>query len=213
MKLMVFNGSPRGNQSNSTKLIRWINNEESENIHYLNKSSLYEEYLKEAETADSYLFVFPLYVDSMPGITKAFFEVMEQNKSLFTGKPVYFVVHSGFPEMIQSRSLSRYTAYFSKSVMGMEYKGTIIIGGSESMQMAPDNAFRKLQSILKEAGKYIEEGKDLPEDINMRINKRERMPWIQRSLFSLAPGFLKNFYWHYRARQHKEKINLKAQPY
>ncbi|MEA1911499.1 MAG: NAD(P)H-dependent oxidoreductase [Spirochaetota bacterium] len=84
------------------------------------------------------LFVFPLYVDSMPGITKAFFELMENYKEYFSGKPVYFIIHSGFPEMIHSKALSRYLSYFSGKIMNMNYKGTVIIGWSEALQLAPD---------------------------------------------------------------------------
>jgi hypothetical protein len=72
---------------------------------------------------------------------------MENHKEKFSGKPVYFVIHSGFPEMIQSQTLSRYLKYFSRGIMNMEYKGTVIIAGSEALQMAPDGAFRRLQSI------------------------------------------------------------------
>lgn len=213
MKLIVFNGSPRGKKSNSTRMLSWISEEATGNICYLNKSSLFQSYIEEARKADTVLFIFPLYVDSMPGITKAFFEVMEQNKDAFSGKPVYFVIHSGFPEMIQSKVLSRYTAYFAQKVMEMKYKGTVIIGGSEAMQMAPDNAFRRIQSNLQQMGKAMAEGRSISEDMNIRINKRERMPRIQRVLFTLAPGALKNFYWNQRAKQHGVKNQLLAQPY
>ena len=213
MKLTVFNGSPRGKESNSTRMIPWITGDASQEILYLNRSSLYDSYLEKARETDAFLFVFPLYVDSMPGITKAFFELMEKNKSLFTGKPVYFVVHSGFPEMIQSRLLSRYNEYFAGKVMGMKYRGTVIIAGSESMQMAPDQAFRRIQGLLREAGNAMEEGRSLPEDLNMRINKRERLTGLQRFFYTLAPGPLKNFYWNYRAKKSGGKIDLKARPY
>nr|WP_246433928.1 NAD(P)H-dependent oxidoreductase [Spirochaeta isovalerica] len=194
-------------------MIPWILKEAADDICYLNKSSLYDTYLRKAKTADSFLFVFPLYVDSMPGITKAYFEAMEQHKTDFAGKPVYFVIHSGFPEMVQSKALSHYNAYFATEIMGMDYKGTVIIGGSESMQMAPDQAFRKLQINLKLVGQAIKEYKNLPEDINIRINKRERLSGFRRFLFRITPGPLKNFYWHYRAGQHGEKIDLKGRPY
>jgi len=213
MKLIAFNGSPRGTSSNSARIISWITNEASDTALYLRKQALFESYLKESEQGDAFLFVFPLYVDSMPGITKAFFEEMERNKTIFKDKPVYFIIHSGFPEMVQCRSLSRYTAYFSKKVMEMDYKGTVIIGGSEAMQMAPDQAFGRLQANLKLVKKAILMGEALPEDLNLRINRKERMNWLQRALFTITPGFLKHFYWHHRARQHKGKINLRARPY
>jgi len=192
-------------------MLPWITNEPLEDICYLNKLSLHESFIGNAKSADVLLFVFPLYVDSMPGITKSFFELMENHKEIFSGKPVYYIIHSGFPEMIQSKALSRYTKYFSSKVIGMDHKGTVIIGGSEALQMAPDGAFRRLQSNLKIVGDAIRNGKSIPDDINILINKRDRLTAFQRFMFSINP--LKNFYWNYRAKQHGAKINLMDKPY
>jgi len=133
---------------------------------------------------------------------------MEEHKELFAEKPVYYIIHSGFPEMVQSHALSRYLSYFSQKIMNMDYKGTVIIGGSESMQMAPDGAFRKLRSKLKLVGGAINNKETIPENINILINKREMLTTFQKFLFRINP--LKNFYWKYRANQHGEKINLLA---
>lgn len=211
MKLITFNGSPRGKSSNSTRMIPWVIDEPPENICYLNKLSLHESYIESAILADALLFVFPLYVDSMPGITKSFFELMETHKEIFYEKPVYYIIHSGFPEMIQSKTLSRYLSYFSIKVMNMDYMGTVIIGGSEAMQMAPDGAFRKLQSKLKIVGNAIITGERVPDNINILINKRDRLTAFRLFLFKISP--FKNFYWNYRAKQHGVKINLLDQPY
>lgn len=211
MKLTIFNGSPRGRSSNSDKLISWVIDKPSEDVCYLNKLSLHKGYLEKASSAEALLFVFPLYVDSMPGITKSFFELMEINRELFSNKPVYYIIHSGFPEMIQSQTLNRYLSYFSEKVIGMDYKGTVIFAGSEAMQVAPDGAFRKLQSHLKLVGNAVQSGKSIPENINIKINKRDRLTSFQLFLFKINP--IKNFYWNYRAKQHGIKINLLDQPY
>jgi hypothetical protein len=50
--------------------------------------------------------IFPLYTDCMPGITKDYFEYMENNKKILEGKSITFIVHSGFPEAIQSRAVN-----------------------------------------------------------------------------------------------------------
>lgn len=211
MKLMIFNGSPRGSKSNSSRMIPWITDRPVEEICYLNKTSLHRSFIERSQSADALLFVFPLYVDSMPGITKAFFEHMETDKEAFSSKPVYFVIHSGFPEMIQSKSLCRYIEYFAITIMNMDYRGTVIIAGSEAMQMAPDGAFRKLQSNLKVIGNAIENNKVIPENINILINKREKLTAFQLFVFRVNP--LKNFYWNYRAQKHGGKINLTDMPY
>ncbi len=109
MKLVVVNGSPRGRKSNSDKIIEWPLSymKANENFEYkkvyvtdLNERSQQMDALKSAEYI---LVIFPLYTDSMPGITKEFFEHMEKNKDFLAGKPISFIIHSGFPEASQSR--------------------------------------------------------------------------------------------------------------
>jgi hypothetical protein len=93
----------------------------------------------------------------------------------------------------------------------MEYKGTVIIAGSEALQIAPDAAFRRLQSVLKIVQDSINNREYIPESLNLKINKRLKLTAFQRFLFTINP--FKNFYWNYRAGQNGFKINLKYQPY
>ncbi|MBC8061065.1 MAG: NAD(P)H-dependent oxidoreductase, partial [Clostridiaceae bacterium] len=160
MKLVVVNGSPRGRKSNSDKIIEWPLSEMK-----VNEDFIYEkiyvtdlaERVKQLETlksADYVLVIFPLYTDSMPGITKDFFEYMERNKGLLFEKPISFIIHSGFPEACQSRDVMRYTEYFSK-LLGMKYMGSIIMGGSEALSAAPESMFRKKIEAFKSIGRSI----------------------------------------------------------
>lgn len=180
-------------------------------MEYVSKLKQHDDIIKRISTSDSLLFCFPLYVDSMPGQQKLFFEKMEENKDLFKGKKVSFIIHSGFPEMVQSESLKEYLEHFAIDIMEMDLLGVVIIGGSEALQMAPDSMFKRQIFILQDVIRSIEKGSTFPEDINIRINKRKRLTWFQRLLFSINP--LKNFYWNYRASKHDFKVDLKAQPY
>lgn len=214
MKLSVINGSPRGESSNSTKIINWIVRDlkvaEAGKIEYLANIKKQPEILERCMSSDSLLFCFPLYVDSMPAQQKYFFELMEENKNVFKGKSISFIIHSGFPEMIQSISLKEYLELFAE-LMGMKCLGVAIIGGSEALQLAPENMFSRQIIELRDVIECIDEDRIFPEDLNLRINKRLKLTGLQRLLFTISP--LKNFYWHYRASKHKHKVNLRARPY
>lgn len=214
MKSAIVNGSPRGNTSNSLRMARWIKDMYTESIipqFNLTPVKRQQEVLETLKDIDTILFIFPLYVDSMPGIVKEFFERLEAQKKSFKGKSFYFLIHSGFPEMNHSRSLQRYLEYFSSKVMQVVYMGTLIMAGSESMQMAPDQLYGRQKPIIQSMAKLIENGQAIPESLNQKMNRRERLSIGMRIAFMLNP--FKNFYWNHRANQHDHKADLKAQPY
>ena len=166
MKLTIVNGSPRGRKSNSDRILEWLL-ADIKDISDFFYEKIYAVDIKDRESqietlkdSDSIVVIFPLYTDCMPGITKDFFENMENNKKFFQGKPITFIVHSGFPEAIQSRAVERYNEYFAK-LMDMNYLGTIIMGNSESLSAAPDSMFKKKIPSFKTIGKCIIQNKPL----------------------------------------------------
>jgi len=217
MKLAIVNGSPRGEKSNSKRMGTWIASKQEDypdlvvETHYLFKINRHDDYIETLEGADVLLFIFPLYVDSMPGIVKAFFEKMEQKKQAFQGKPVYFIIHSGFPELIQNRSLEGYLTYFTNQIMGMNHLGTIIWPGSEALQMAPDNFFKKRVEAFKNLLPTLLEKRALPVDISEQLGGKEVMSQFQIVTYSLNP--FKDFYWKMQLKKNNAKHQLKDQPY
>lgn len=215
MKLSIINGSPRKRTSNSTKILNWIisglDKTEYDEIEYIAEVKKQDEILDKCKKSDSLLFCFPLYVDSMPAQQKLFFEKMEKYKMDFKGKTISFIIHSGFPEMIQSESLKEYLEMFSTDIMEMNCLGVAIIGGSEALQMAPDQMFSRQINELQSVIRSIEDQTKFPLDINIKINKRDKLTGFQRFIFKINP--LKNFYWIYRASKHPFKVNLKDMPY
>lgn len=215
MKLSVINGSPRSKNSNSRKILNWITQgltkTEVGEVEYISFIKKQDEIINRCAEADSLLFSFPLYVDSMPAQQMLFFEKLEENKDKFIGKSVSYIIHSGFPEMIQSESLKEYLEYFSTEVMGMNLLGVAIIGGSEALQVAPDSMFSKQIKELDSVIEAIDYDKKFPDDLNTRLNKVYKLSPLQQFLYTLNP--FKHFYWNYRASKHKFKVNLKARPY
>lgn len=217
MKLAVINGSPRGEKSNSNRMTQWIfqqedtNNQIDYNTFFLYKTTKHVEYMEDLSSYDSFLFVFPLYVDSMPAITKAFFDLMAENKGIFEGKPVHFIIHSGFPEMVQSLSLKRYITYFSSKLMNMDYKGTLIMAGSEALQSAPDGYFGKKLSIFRTLYKTLLNAQNFNESLSYQLSSYYQLNMFQKILFTINP--LKDFYWNYVLKKNNAKKKVNDAPY
>jgi NAD(P)H-dependent FMN reductase len=198
MKLTIVNGSPRGRKSNSDRILQWLlaDIKDTSGFSY---EKIYVVDIKERESqidmlkaSDSIVVIFPLYTDCMPGITKDYFEYMESNKNIFEGKAITFIVHSGFPEAIQSRAVEKYNEYLAR-LLKMDYMGTIIMGGSEALSAAPDNMFKKKITCFKAIGKSIVQKKPLTAEDKADIEKPELLPWYMIFIMKLN---VSNFFWN-----------------
>lgn len=199
MKLAIVNGSPRGRNSNSDKIIKWVLADIKDSVGFTFEE-LYAVDLKERnkqmtslKSADSILVIFPLYTDGMPGITKEFFEQMENIKADLMGKSISFVVHSGFPEAKQSRAVEKYTEYFSK-LLKMNYLGTVIMGGSEALTAAPENMFKKKIKFFNMIGNSIKEDRCFNEEEKYSISSPEVLP--KHKLVIMRNVNISDFFWN-----------------
>lgn len=142
MKLTVFNGSPRGKDSNTRILINHFlygfltTDGNSYEVAYLVHLKEHGRDIELFQQADHVLISLPLYFDSMPSIVKTFIETLEPFCQRSANPAIGFMVHSGYPEPNQSRYLER---YFQKLAarLGCEYKGTIIRGAVEAIRIHP----------------------------------------------------------------------------
>lgn len=216
MKLTIVNGSPRGRKSNSDKILQWLlaDIKDTSGFSY---EKVYAVDIKERESqietlkgSDSIVVIFPLYTDCMPGITKDFFENMENNKELLKGKVITFIVHSGFPEAIQSRAVERYNEYFSK-LMEMNYMGTIIMGGSEALSAAPDSMFKKKIESFKAIGKCIIQNKPLTAKDKALIGKPELVSGVM--LFLMKRLSVNDFFWNSQLKKNNAFDKRFEKPY
>ena len=155
MKLTIFNGSPRAKSSNSKILsdsfISGFSASSNENpeVFFLSETEKFSEYKEIFCKSDMILFIFPLYVDAMPGIVKLFFEILENTNT--ENKKIGFIVHSGFPESIHSICLEKYLKRFVDIING-EYLGTVIKGGSESLKFITEKMRNKVLSQFYDLG-------------------------------------------------------------
>lgn len=159
MRLIIFNGSPRGKTGNTEVLLKHFlkgfseNEENSYEIHYLISIEKMDKLLEKIPNNDAALIAFPLYVDSMPGHVKKFIETLEPLCGKLPDLKLLFLVQSGFPEATHSKYVGRYCKKLTKR-LGAKYTKTIIRGGSEGARLMPDNFkdFIKLQELGREFG-------------------------------------------------------------
>lgn len=197
MSLMVFNGSPRGVNSNSNVITSWFVKgfEECETV-YLNKVKQHETYINDSIKFEKLLFVFPLYVDGMPGQVKYFFEQMNTQKEIFKTKEVTFIIHSGFSEAIHSKNLEKYLHRFA-GLMSMENYGVIIIPGSEGFRLMHPKMTAKKAEKLARIGEMYRSNKPFPDAVKESLEGPLVQSKPQRILFKiLSLVGLTNFYWN-----------------
>jgi hypothetical protein len=185
MKLAVFNGSPRGEKSNTGILLQQFlggfiqipgNCFEEYYLVHTNEHSNYARIFRESEAV---LLAFPLYTDAMPGIVKAFIEELAtQPMESGTQQKLLFLVQSGFPEAIHLATVEQYLLKLARR-LGYDSPGVIIKGGVEGIQVMPPQMTRKLFSRLKALGEIFGRLGVLDEGLLKKVRGMKRFPrWI-----------------------------------
>lgn len=143
MALLLINGSPRGKTGNSRFLIDAFTKGfcrsapmESVTITDLRNHPSVQTLASSIRGFDTVFIAFPLYVDAMPGMVKALFELLPALGKNTTPLRMGFFVQSGFPESTQSLPLERYLKKLCQR-LGYEYLGTVIRGGGEIIRIPP----------------------------------------------------------------------------
>ncbi len=157
--LLLLNGSPRGERSNSMKMLSRVaegwqqaGGDAPEVLHLVRRPQL-ERSVEAFPAAGTVLLGFPLYTDAMPGLVKTYIEALAPR----AGQPnptIAFLIQSGFPEAAHLRPLEHYLEKLARR-LGCPYAGTIVRGGGESLQMMPDEANKKLWSRLRMLGSQL----------------------------------------------------------
>jgi multimeric flavodoxin WrbA len=143
MLLTIFNGSPRGKQSNSRFLCDafmkgYIEKDDGKDIIQiidLIEVAKIKSLRSIFAQSDHVIIAFPLYIDSMPAQVKYFFETLKNYKMKKQIQSIGFFVQSGFPGKIHSTFIEQYLSNFSMR-LGCQYMGTVIKGGGESIKIS-----------------------------------------------------------------------------
>jgi len=154
MSLIIYNGSPRGEKSNSSLITQWFlegYGSDNTKIRFLQKFKQHSNYAEEMINYDQVLMVLPLYVDGMPGQVKNFFEILHSLKNKLRNKQISFIIHSGFSDGIQNRVLEQYLNRFS-NIMDLSNHGVIIIPGSEGFRHMPPSMTKQKRLAVSRLG-------------------------------------------------------------
>lgn len=220
MKLTVFNGSPRGTESNTKILLDAFKEgfleENTQNLvetAYLNRTKQHSNYLPMFEKAEVVFLAFPLYHDSMPAQVKWFIESLEPFCQKASNPAMLFLVQSGFMEAAHSRYVERYLKKLTQRLHS-RYIGTIIKGGVEGIQIKPAWMVRKMLQRMSELGKYFSENKQLNPEIIQQLARPEHLGTGTKIVMKLLkPTGITNMYWNMQLKKNKAYDQRFARPF
>jgi len=229
MKLMLCNGSPRGTGSNTTILMKHFINGftaaqgNTVEYAYLNNVKGHAAAAAKCREADAVIIAFPLYADSMPAVVKDFIETLGagvKKKTRRGGRPapeknppLGFIVQSGFPEAIHSRSVETYLEKLALR-LGSRYIGTVIRGGVEGIQAKPEYLNRRLFMAFSSLGRHFGVTKEFHPITARKLAGRDRMSALGLLVLRLfmATG-LNNMYWNMKLKKNGAFERRFDQPY
>lgn len=219
MKLTVFNGSPRGKNSNSSRLLERFLKGFAETdgneyeIHYLCHTQDQEQFNQAFAAAERVLIIFPLYTDAMPGVVMRFFETLAQFKGRAGNPPLAFFVHSGFPEPHHSTFVARYLEKLARR-LGSPYLGTVIKGSSEGIADMPENWTRSMFFNMEELGRAFGRTGEVDPVVVKKITGKLRYSPLKLLVFRLLVKLpVMSMYWDWQLKKHNAYEKRFARPY
>jgi multimeric flavodoxin WrbA len=219
--LVLLNGSPRGERSNSMKMLSRVaegwqrgGGQAPEVLHLAHRTG-FDRAVNAFAEADTLVLGMPLYTDAMPALVKSYIEALQPRTAAAEGTnpALGFLVQSGFPEASHSRPLERYLQKLARR-FGSRYVGTIVHGGGEALQMMPDRANEKLWARLRTLGEQLAREGRFGETELRAVAGVERMSALTLALARLAVHLpIANFYWNGMLKKNGEWKRRFAAPY
>ena len=188
MKIGIINGSPRGKKSNSEILIKYLCSlleEHQINKYYLFSSKIHSEIKSEIHNADVLIFVFPLYVDSIPSHLLETIVKFEKEKIINSKTKIYCVVNNGFFEGKQNQLAILQMKNWCKKI-GVEWGQGVGIGAGEILSYLEKVPLGKgpLKNLGKALNQLSNNIKTLNSDNEIYINPNwsRLLYWIQGTI-------------------------------
>lgn len=221
--LLLLNGSPRGERSNSMKMLARVaegwqrgGGAAPEVLHLARKTG-FNRAVEAFAQADVVLLGMPLYTDSMPALVKAYIEGLAPRVAAAQAGAINpalaFLVQSGFPEALHSRPLERYLKKLALR-LGSPYAGTIVRGGGEGLQVMPDKANKKLWALLQALGEQLaREGRFSEPELKAVAGVERFSPPTAAAVGLVFKLPVAQFYWNSQLRKNGAWDQRFAAPY
>jgi hypothetical protein len=221
--LLLLNGSPRGERSNSMKMLARIREGWEQDgapapaVFHLARRADFDRAVAAFAEADVVLLGMPLYTDAMPALVKEFIEALaprvEAARAGEANPTLAFLVQSGFPEALHSRTIERYLRKLALR-LSSPYAGCIVRGAGESLQAMPDAMNKKLWAQLRTLGLELARDGCFGAPALKAIAGRERFPAPLAALAGLACKLpLVNYYWNSQLKKNGVWAERFAAPY
>ena len=201
MKIGIINGSPRGKKSNSEILINYLYSlleGHKINKYYSFFNKIDSEIKSEIHNTVALIFVFPLYVDSIPSHLLDTIVKFEEEKIINSKTKIYCIVNNGFFEGKQNQlAILQMKNWCQKT--GAEWGQGIGIGAGEILSYVEKVPLGK--GPLKNLGKVLEQFSNNINTLNsgneiyINPNWSRLLYWIQGTIS-----------WIIKARKNKLKI-------
>ena len=219
LKTVIINGSPKGKNSASNMFIDKIKEflDKEPRIYQANKLLEGENDFKELSTilnADVLLFVFPLYVDSLPAPLIKVLNMIEKEASKMNGKfpTVYAISNCGFYEAEQNRLALDIVKNFSYA-LGMSWMYGIGIGNggyvaSRSKNISKKGSASNVYYALCELGEAMKS-----HDKTIKSNHVKQNVFVTPKMSRFVYKLSGNLGWYLMAMKHSSLTSLKAKPH
>jgi hypothetical protein len=210
MKTVAINGSPKIKDSASGIFINQIENILGTPVTVYQATQLIQRQditatLSDILSADVLLFIFPLYVDSLPAPLVKLLTLLEQAGTNGLVPKVYAVCNCGFYEAEHTRPALDIVRNFCDCA-GLAWGYGIGIGGGGFVSSRGGNMFKgptaNVYSALRELGEAIQQGGIAKQNVFVR-------PKIPRFLYKLGGDFS----WRQMARKYGASRSLWARPH
>jgi len=141
--------------------------------------------------AQNVIIGFPLYIDSMPGIVKAFIEALAALQGRTNMPALGFVIQCGFPETAHLRFLARYCEKLCRR-LGCLSLGAILKGGTEGLAVQPPQLTEKYFVLFYKLGAHFGKTGQFDEEILLKLARPERL--TAQNIAQVVP-FINRFLW------------------
>lgn len=140
MRIALINGSPKVNNSASGALLEDLKGyigEKAEVVDFgFHTATISKEVIEELAKTDAWVFVYPLYVDGIPGHLLSCLIQLEEARLQNPQIHIYGVVNCGFYEGIQAEFALKLLRNWSLKA-GFIWSGGVGIGGGGGLAMMP----------------------------------------------------------------------------